>query len=192
MSSSLGFFASQISGHLYTLTGSYDALATVTVPSGGASSITFSAIPQTGYKHLQLRIFGNTNGPYNNDYMKFQFNGDTGSNYYLGHKLQANGSSVAAYADGSGTSANIFANAGQNGSSIFAATIVDILDFTSVNKNKTIRSLSGADYNGSGNIYYESAMWFPSTPAGINSIYITSGTGSTFLQYSQFALYGVK
>ena len=50
-----GILSSQISGHLFTLTGSYDALATVTVPSGGVSSITFSAIPQTGYSHLQLR-----------------------------------------------------------------------------------------------------------------------------------------
>jgi len=54
-----GVLASQISGHLntFTLTGAMDALATVTVPSGGVSSITFSALPQTGYSHLQLRSF---------------------------------------------------------------------------------------------------------------------------------------
>ena len=34
--------------------GAYDALATVTVGSGGVSSITFAGIP-TGYKHLQIR-----------------------------------------------------------------------------------------------------------------------------------------
>ena len=33
---------------------------TVTVGSGGTASITFSSIPST-YKHLQIRIFGQTN-----------------------------------------------------------------------------------------------------------------------------------
>jgi hypothetical protein len=59
-----GVFASQISGHLtppYTLTGNYDALGTVTVPSGGLSSVTFAGIPQTGYSHLQVRIMAVTN-----------------------------------------------------------------------------------------------------------------------------------
>ena len=57
MSPNLGIIATSISGHLFTfsLVGNYDALATVTVPSGGLSSITFAGIPTTGYSHLQIR-----------------------------------------------------------------------------------------------------------------------------------------
>jgi len=61
MSPILGIYASQITGHLnpFTPTGSYDALASYTVPSGGASTITFAGIPTGGqYTHLQLRVSG--------------------------------------------------------------------------------------------------------------------------------------
>ena len=50
----LGVIASQITGHLST--NSFESIQTVTVGSGGQSSISFSSIPST-YKHLQLRCF---------------------------------------------------------------------------------------------------------------------------------------
>ena len=193
MSSSLGFFASQISGHLYTLTGSYDALATVTVPSGGASSITFSAIPQTGYKHLQLRIIGRTDyspaGPTN---MFMRFNGDTGNNYST-HNLRGNGSSAGATGDSSNPFMYIqdsFPTAG-NSANIFGAMIIDILDYANVNKNKTVRNLYGNDYNGSGTVGLDSHGWY--STSAINSItFYPSVSGTNLVQNSQATLYGIK
>ena len=185
MSSSLGFFASQISGHLYTLTGSYDALATVTVPSGGASNVTFSAIPQTGYKHLQLRwtaIDTYATG----DSLVMQFNGDTASNY-VQHALYGNGSSAV----GTYTAAGAYLPFGYSNTSSYPFTgVTDILDYTSTTKNKTVRTLDGQDANGSGYIFLHSGMWFK-TPESINSIKIYNVSG-TFAQYSQFSLYGIK
>jgi hypothetical protein len=37
----LGIIASQMSGHLFAPSGAYDSIATTTVGSGGAASITF-------------------------------------------------------------------------------------------------------------------------------------------------------
>ena len=184
MSSSLGFFASQISGHLYTLTGSYDALATVTVPSGGASSIVFSAIPQTGYKHLQIRsmsIFINAR-------MDITFNGDTGSNYSY-HLVQ--GAGASAYAEGAGStgSIRIWPNGNASSTSYPNLAIIDVLDYATSTKNKTARILNGFDQNGSGIISLNSGSWYNTN--AINSITIAPNTGS-FGQYSQFSLYGVK
>ena len=189
MSSSLGFFASQISGHLFTLTGSYDALATVTVPSGGASSITFSAIPQTGYKHLQVRgIYRYTVAL---DILSMQLNGDTAANY-SSHKIIGDGSSVGAGATASASKMDL--GYMMNSSTNYGAMVTDILDYTNVNKAKTVRALSGTDLNGSGYINLNSSAWYNNTSSvypAINSIKIYPDAG-TFSQYSSFSLYGVK
>ena len=185
-----GVLASQISGHLntYTLTGSYDALATVTVPSGGASSITFSAIPQTGYKHLQIRAMAiYTGSTSSSDDWTLRINGDTSANYDT-HNLYGNGSTPTANADTTSTfiRPTMFNRGATNGLSI---TIWDILDYTNVNKNKTVRVLGGFDNNGSGTVGFSSGLW-----RNTNSIYqldLGSAAGS-LLQGSQFSLYGIK
>jgi hypothetical protein len=185
MSPILGIYASQISGHLFSLSGNYDALATVTVPSGGLSSITFAGIPTTGYTHLQLRVLSGTNpAGYTTG---IRFNSDTGSNYY-GHGLSGSGpGSVSGFSLGSGTLATISFSGITN--TAFNAAVVDILDYTNVNKNKIIRSLNGRDNNGSGDIYLMSGSW--GNTSAINSITIVAPS-ATFIEYSQFALYGVK
>ena len=186
MSSSLGFFASQISGHLFTLTGSYDALATVTVPSGGASSITFSAIPQTGYKHLQIR--GIARGTSTLARASLLINGASQTNnHYLG------GSGASAFAGGGGSNdCAIIPTSSQLGNT-FGAFIIDVLDYANPNKNITFRSLGGMDINGSGGyaIMY-SGFWNTLSPA--TSITLSGGSvgSGNFDQFSQFSLYGIK
>ena len=162
----------------------YYSIATQTVGSGGASTITFSNIPQT-YTHLQLRVMqlNSASGQYN----KLQFNSDTSNSYWL-HSLQGNGSSASATAYGALASYLYFPSDTSN--TYPTVQICDILDYTSINKNKTIRSLEGYDANGSGGIRLSSGLW-SATPAAISSITITS-VSNTIQQYSQFALYGVK
>ena len=182
----LGIMASQISGHLWAPEGAYDALATVTVPSAGAATIDFVGIP-TGYKHLQLRIIANVS---TTDAINIRFNGDTGNNYAL-HRLEGNGSSASASASTTRNNIAILTGAGfASTASTFGASIVDVLDYTSTNKAKTTRALSGSDRNGSGGIELDSGLWF-ATPAAITSINIYPSSG-TIAQYSQFALFGVK
>jgi hypothetical protein len=146
---------------------SYQSIQTVTVGSGGSSSITFSSIPST-YKHLQIRAIGkpSTAGGQN---CLFNFNGDTGSNYNA-HQLYGNGSSAAATALGTGT--------------------YGWVTYWDTNKYKTTRSLGGHDLNGSGYILFRSGLWM--STSAINQVVLTSAGSTSFAEYSSFALYGIK
>jgi hypothetical protein len=176
--------------------GNFTSIQTVTVGAGGASAISFSSIPST-YTHLQIRGISKTNygGGYDANFI--QFNGDTSTSNYVWHRLAGTGSSAgAAYgATGTADSAIRFLDTTTTGGTslpIFGTAIVDILDYTSTTKTKTVRSLNGYDQNGSGVVSLNSGLWLTSN-AAITSITITdmSNNGS-FQQYSTFALYGVK
>lgn len=192
-----GIYASQISGHLST--NSYESIATVTVGAGGSSSISFTSIPST-YKHLQIRGFANSNrGTYPLDDLRMQVgNGsvDTGANYST-HRLFGDGASASASANTS-QSYIILDTAvatAAAGSSIFAASVIDLLDYANTSKNKTIRALNGADWNGTvagygGRVALHSGLWM--NTSAINAITFTQANGTQFNQYTQFALYGIK
>jgi hypothetical protein len=172
----LGIMASQISGKLWAPAGAYDALASVTVPSGGVASVTFAGIPST-YKHLQIRTL---NG--NPSTVSLTINsGSFARRHYL--YGSGSGSGVA----GSDTGNDILA--GSDNALIRAANIIDILDYTNTNKTKTYRVLGGVDTNGGGTLIMFSALDLSTT--AINTITLTSATG-VFREYSSFALYGVK
>ena len=182
----LGIVASQISGHLFAPSGAYDSIATTTLTTT-AGSVTFSSIPAT-YTHLQIRYSAQGAGV---TYGKITFNSDTGTNYYT-HLLEGDGSTATSVAYAGSTFNGIVVGAAGfiTTANIFNGGIIDILDYTSTNKNKTIRSLQGYDSNGGGYIDFYSGSC-SATPAAITSITITNYLGN-FTQYSQFALYGIK
>jgi len=164
-------------------TGVMFPLGMVQVGSGGSASISFTSIPAT-YKHLQIRLLAYASSGGN---IQGRFNSDTGNNYAR-HYLYGDGSSANAGYDVS-INYNNFGYVNSS-SSAFSGSVTDILDYTSTSKNKTVRTLTGYDANGSGLIVFYSGLWF-ATPAAITSITITPQSG-TFSQYSQFALYGIK
>ena len=169
--------------------GGYDSLATVIVPSGGLASVTFAGIP-TGYKHLQIRYLArDTTSTNDANSVLLRFNGDTS---YTRHYLLGDGSNVyAGYVSQSYIDGGLLVGGGQLASA-FGTGVIDILDYNNTSKNKTVRSLSGTSTNASVTLNYvefESGL-YPSTSA-ISSISITTN-GTSFAQYSQFALYGVK
>jgi hypothetical protein len=181
-------------------TGNFVSIATATVDSAGASSITFSSIPQ-GYSHLQLRAFFTTTST-TGVYDITRFNGDTSaSTSYARHTLEGDANSSTPYVS-SGTSTSYFqALAGDNGGAYGTgstgypnAGILDILDYANTSKYKTVRSLFGSDSNnGYGVVGIKSGVYMSFT--GINQITINAysqGTANSFGQYSVFALYGVK
>lgn len=180
--------AGNITWNPWSPAGAYDALATVTVPSGGAVSISFAGIP-TGYKHLQVRVSARGTG--NDTYFNTRFNSDTAANYSW-HQLFGDGSSAGA---GAGSSATGMVGVQfTDTASVFNAGIIDILDYASTNKAKTVRSLSGFDANGSGKVILRSGAWYKNTSSvydAVTSITLTPATG-TIEQYSTFSLYGVK
>ena len=188
MSPILGIWASQ---NYVRITNSYESIATQTVGAGGTPSVTFSSIPST-FKHLQIRALVKTNVSSGYSQLGFNFNSDTGSNYN-NHQLYGFGASAGAQSAGVQPflyNGYISANFSST-TSMFGASVIDILDYTSTNKNKTLRSLSGIDMNGSGAVTFNSGLWF-ATPAAINSITVVNDSGSNFVQHSSFALYGIR
>ena len=163
--------------------GDYESIATVSVGAGGASTVTFSSIPST-YQHLQIRgIMRSTTA----NHADMQLNSDTGNNY-AGHALEGTGSAVSAF--GGASRANMFSIFYTNGTSTGVGSgVADILDYANTNKNTTVRSLRGTEDNSSGNMSFISGLWM--NTAAVTSITLTA-RGGTFLQYSDFALYGIK
>ena len=179
----LGIIASsQQSGFISTT--SYESIATVTVGSGGSSGISFTSIPST-YTHLQVRgIWAHSAS---NVAAVIGFNSATTS--YTQHLLSGNGSSVSV---GANTTSDGITGIGCTisvGANNFGSSVIDILDYKNTNKNKVARVLAGQNVNGDGIIRMYSGMWV-STNA-ISSIEITPNS-STFNQYTQWALYGIK
>lgn len=190
MTPMLGIMASQISGHLWAPAGAYDSLATVTL-SASAASITFAGIP-SGYKHLQIRFIARTaRASFPDDNMAMQLNGNTGSNYAY-HQLSGDGASATAGAVATNTDMRVGRVTGATAASgNFGTGIIDILDYDNTNKFRTIRTLSGNEFNGSGTITLFSGLY--QSAVAVTSIRLFSQTGANdFQTYSSFALYGAK
>lgn len=172
--------------------GDYQSIATTTLSSSQAT-ITFSSIPST-YKHLQLRAIARSGRTTQNDDVYLNINSDTGSNYAY-HYLLGDGATASAGALATQTKGYVARNTMAGASSaanVFSPFIVDILDYTSTNKNKTIRTLGGTEENSNnGGIALISSLYF-ATPAAITTLTLTLPSSASFVTYSSFALYGIK
>ena len=167
----------------------FESIATVTVGAGGAAEIEFASIG-TDWTHLQIRCI--TRSETTASYLRIRFNGDTSLNSYTLHQLYGDGSSVGAYAEASGSSSVgeiILQTTSSHSANIYAAAVVDILDYRNANKYKTVRSLNGRDMNGSGNVLLNSTVWL--STSAITSIKLSQSSGD-INEYSHFALYGIK
>jgi hypothetical protein len=188
-----GVIASGISGNLtppWSPQGGYDSLATVML-STTTTTVTFSGIP-VGYKHLQLRFLTRTNASGSVSWQSMRFNDSTSN--YNNHILQGSGSAALSAYENLGDRINFGETAGNGaGSGIFGTQIIDILDYASTNKAKTIRVLEGYELNGSGGILLRSGLWH-ATPTPITSITVGPQNfgGVAYLTNSTFALYGVR
>ena len=183
----LGIFASANT----TVVTSYESIATVSVGSGGAANVEFASIPGT-YTHLQVRYIGRDNrSGTNSDDIYFRFNSDSTTANYNSHRLYGNGSSVSAdRVTGYAGTLSAFVSASTATASAFGGGVTDILDYANTNKYKTTRSIGGHDDNGSGFVSFISGLWL--STSAITTITIFPLNGTSFNQYSQFALYGIK
>lgn len=170
--------------------GDYESIATVTVGSGGASSMEFTSIPST-YQHLQVRIVARTNRSATGDQLGVRLNSDSGSNYAY-HQLEGDGSSASAYGETGKTwgYAGYGAASATASASIFGATVLDILDYGDMNKNTVLRLHGSYDSNGAGRVNLASALWV--NTAAVTSVVVIPLNGTSFAQHSTAALYGLK
>ena len=185
--STLTRYADMLAGNTVFVDAAYDSIATTTVGAGGASSITFSSIPSS-YTHLQIRFMARRTTSSAAD-TTIRFNSDSGANY-KSHYIIGDGASVSAGSPGATTSIlNWYTTGSDATSGVFGIDILDILDYSNTNKYKTTRTLSGFDNNGSGNVVFSSGLYL-STNA-ISNITLIPNSGN-FVEYSSFALYGIK
>ena len=192
----LGIIASSFARDTFTPTGSYDALATYTVPSGGVSSVTFAGLPTGGqYQHLQIRYFiPSTPSAGDNIFMRLGNSSiDTGNNYAF-HNIAGYGSGgVAATAE---SSTNIMRLLYQNITEAAAfpvSGVTDILDYASTAKTKVVRTLIGREANSTSNargvVSLMSGLWNNTSP--ITTVNITYG-GGNLPENTIVSVYGVK
>lgn len=163
----------------------FDSIATGT--PNGVSTFTFSSIPST-YKSLQLRITSNMQASV---YTVMRFNGDTAGNYIY-HALRGDGATVTAVGGGGNTSIAQMMQGPASNPPYVNAAIIDIIDYASTSKNKTVRCFTGTNENNASTpfIQLNSGAWF--STAAINSITIVNTGGNNFTTGTQFALYGIK
>ena len=191
----LGIYASQqISGHLPSP--SFASIATVTA-TGGETSLSFTSIPGT-YKHLQVR--GIAKDTYSTslyvEAVYIQFNSDTANNYSA-HQLYSYGGAV--YAAAQATTNEILGyggivSSGTGGTNMFGSSIVDIIDYASTSKYKTIKAFAGGNTNvttttGGNAVGMFSGLW--QNTAAITKVTLLPGQ-TAFAAGSTFALYGIK
>lgn len=168
--------------------GSFESISSYTVPSGGASGVTFSSIPQS-YKHLQIRVFGRSTASAAGESLTIGYNGDTTNSNYIFHRLFTTGGGANNLVGDSYANERevVYLPAANASANFYGVAIIDMPDYTSTTKAKVARSLNGRDFNGSGQSTVQSSTWL-TTNAAINSIALSANLA----QYSTIALYGMK
>lgn len=162
-------------------------LISSTILSTATGTVTFDNLGDysSTYKHLQIRFSARATSAALN--LLLRVNGDTGNNYSW-HYLEGNGSSVGSGAGSNASSANLGVVA--TTANQFSPAIIDVLDSYSTNKNKTIRTLQGAQSGANVWVGLHSGVW--RSTSSITSISLIAGASDTWTSGSRFSLYGVK
>lgn len=165
--------------------GAFESIATTTL-STTTTNITFSSISST-YQHLQIRILSRASNASVDRAISLRLNGDTGANYAY-HYVDGDGATASASGVASATSMVSIKTAGASaGTNTFGVCIIDIHDYASTTKTKTVRLLNGFDNNGAGNVLIASGLW--NSTSAVNSFTIVN---TSFLSGTTVALYGIK
>lgn len=181
----LGILAASGAG----LPATYELISTILVTSNTAS-VTFSNLgtAAAGYKHLQIRGVAHSAGTAS-DNIDLRFNGDAGNNYAY-HAIWGNGSSVGSENSTSrSNAASVIGSRSSSDTNAFDAAVIDILDFASSTKTKTLRSLRGSTGATGNTLYLVSDGWFSTAP--VTSITL-SGRAASIGTGSRFSLYGIR
>jgi hypothetical protein len=164
---------------------SYESIATAIVGAGGATSVSFTSIPQT-YTHLEVRAtMLNASNFYT---VKLRFNSDTGANYPTSQLVSFNATSFSGSGPDADTGAMIGIGA-RNVTSYSSAIVAKIYEYSKTNLYKRWVGQGGVDGNGTGQTKVSYGYW--ANQNAITNIYCYAD-GSTMNEYTQFALYGIK
>ena len=167
---------------------SFDLITTTTL-SSPAASVTFSGLSAySDYKHLQIRYHAkNTGGSAD---FGIRLNGVTSGSYYY-HWLFSDGSSLTTARDGNVDRIRMPQGIQSSfNSAAFAPGLIDILDFNTSGKTKTIKIFHGQVTDSFGRLYYRSGF-NPSDTSALSSITLLVEANNIEIG-SRFSLYGSK
>ena len=165
---------------------SYVLLEKITVGAAGASSVTFSGIPQTGYTDLVLKSSIRTSRAAYHESLTMSFNGLTTNR--TNRRIYGDGASAASTSDTTmygGQAAGATATA-----STFGSETTYIPNYAGTTYNKSSTNDAVSENNAASALAMLNANLWSST-AAITSITLTPENSGTIQQYSTFYLYGV-
>jgi hypothetical protein len=165
----------------------YVLLEKITVGAAGASSVTFSGIPQTGYTDLVIKASTRGTRAQTETEMRLTVNGSATS--YSNRAIQGNGSSASSFT----YSTTFFYNGETDAASATASTFgnaeIYIPNYTSSNF-KSISTDAVSENNATGGAYTNMVAGLWSNTSPITSMTLTPGANN-WAQGSTFYLYGV-
>ena len=162
-------------------------LEKIVVPSGGASSVTFTSIPQT-YTDLVVKMSGRDNRSANGTDVYIGFNGVT-TNLSM---RRLYGDSSAPYSSNASTGNIGIESAANATASTFGNLEVYIPNYTgSNNKSYSADSVSESNASNAGSAFAQITAGLWSSSAAITQIDITPVAGNSFVQYTTAYLYGI-
>jgi hypothetical protein len=143
---------------------------------------------------LQIRGIGRLDVGTGGVTSRVRLNSDTGTNYGT-HLLYGNGTSALATSGVSATSMYLGRIPGDTATSnVVGSFVIDIHDYASTTKNKTIRVFNGVDNNAADTDFWvsmASGVWM--STSAVNSITLFSGNASyNWMTQTQIALYGIN
>jgi hypothetical protein len=157
----------------------YEAIATVTVGSGGAANIEFTAIPST-FTDLLVKLSVRGSALYN---VLMSINSSTSNFSY--RLLEGDGATAASYSNTTGRIGNTVTTT----SNTFSSIEVYLPNYrSSTNKSYSVDAVSEANAT---TAYADLTAGLWSNTAAITALGFTMGTGD-FAQYSTATLYGIK
>jgi hypothetical protein len=163
----------------------YEAIATVTVGSGGAANIEFTSIPAT-YTDLNILLSSRVSRSASDSNLLISFNSSTANfsgRYLEGLGSGTPGSSTFARFIGAAPATNATANT-------FGNTSVYIPNYTGSNNKSFSVDASAEDNATVATLYFIAGLW--SDTSAITSVKIQPQTADNFAQYSTATLYGIK
>jgi len=172
------------------MTTTMQLIAKQTVGAGGASSVTFSNIPQT-YTDLKVVVSARSNKADVTDYMYYTFSGS--SSYAPTKVLYGSGASAGSFnwSSVSGITAGII-NAANNTASTFSSIDIYIPNYT-LSQYKSTSTDTTQEGNTGTNIYATLNAGLSNSNTAISSITFNCESGSnSFVEFSTFYLYGIS
>jgi hypothetical protein len=163
-------------------------IATTEVGSAGASSISFTSIPQ-GYTDLKLVVSGRADGAFDWHQLYLEVNGSTSINIRM---LQGSGSAVASYNNSAGECGPILDGATATGVAFGSA---ELYFANYAGSNAKSISIDGVSETNAAGIYQILAAGLYNSSSPITQLTIkprdATAAYRNFVQYSTATLYGI-